>query len=277
MNDTKRISDLYYLIMEEEGVDRIIYSPETPLKKPDAPAVSDKERLARERTIKRQMEMDQQLDPEERERRRRRKIIKDAEDAAFNRTINSSKLKQDLKTYGIDLNIRRKERGYPPIHWDIVFNQEGRRSDNIPEERRQAFIQSNFKKENVMVVISPAGHKPSNWIIAHRVGHGILKGHNLNAVKRIINVYKNEVEREQSKLIDYSVFFKMISYFHSVSNDGLTDEEEYYNELLAEYITLGTVRFHNVTDHEMSDFYKTTLNSFFDRLLTKAIGKIIWE
>jgi hypothetical protein len=277
MNDARRIANIYYLMMEEEGIDRIIYSPDTPLKKPDQPAVSEKERLARERTIKRQMEKDQQLDPEERERRRRRKIIKDAEDAAFNKTIKGSKLIQDLKTYGVALNVQRKERGYPPIQWDIVFNQEGRRSDNIPEERRQAFIQSSFKKENVMVVISPAGHKPSNWIIAHRVGHGLLKGHALHTLKRIINVYKNEVQREEERDISYPEFFKMVSYFSSVENDGLTDEDEYYNELMAEYITLGTVRFHDVTDHEMSDFYRTTLNSFFDKLLTKAIGTIVWE
>lgn len=277
MNDVRRIANLYYLMLEEEGLNRIIYSAETPLKKPELPPISEKERLARERARIRQMEADQKLDPEERERRRRRKIIKDAEDAAFNRTIKNAETIQDLRTYGLQLNKLRAERGYPPIHWDIVFNQEGRRSDNIPEERKKAFIQTTFKKENVMVVISPAGHKPTNWIIAHRVGHGLLKGHTLNSLKRIIRVYKNEIEREEEREIQYPEFFKMVSYFNSVKKDALTDEDEYYNELLAEYITIGTVRFHDVTDHEMSDFYKSTLNSFFDKLLTKAIGTIIWE
>jgi hypothetical protein len=284
MNDVKRIADLY------EKVDRIMYSSSTPLKKPVAP-LSDKEIQARERTIQRQREIDQKtLNPDQLIEKRRKKQIKDAEEAAFNRTIKEAKFLTNLQIFGLELNKKREERGHPPIDWDVVFNQEGRRSDNIPEDRRKTFEDNYYKSNNIMIVVSPAGHKPTNWIIAHRVGHGLLTGTVLNQLESIIRVFRTTFEGKEDKNISEEEFFKMVSGFKSVAEDKLTDKGEYYNELLAEYITIGTVRFSDLVyttsdeeedeqgeEYNLSDYYKNRINAFFDRLLTNTIGKIIWE
>lgn len=285
MNDVRRIADLYNLTMVEEKVDRVVYSSNTPLKKPVPPPLSDKAKLARERDIKRQQDIDQKtLTAEELKKKRVKQQIKDAEERMFTRTIKDAQFLLDLDIFGLELNKARESRGFAPVDWDVVFNEEGRRSNNIPADRKLAFIDNYYKKNNIMVVISPAGHKPSNWIIAHRIGHGLLIGDVLNKLQSIIRVFRTTVEGEIDQTISEQEFFKMVSVFKSVRKDELTDKDEYYNELLAEYITLGTVRFsdmkfkdENGDEYNLSDYYKGRLNNFFDKLITKHIGDIIWE
>lgn len=282
MNDVSRIANLY------EAVDRIMYSASTPLKKPET-VMSDKAKQARERTIERQRDMDRRtLSPEALQKKLNAKKIKEAEEVAFTRRIREAKFLLDLDSYGVALNKKREERGHPPIDWDIVFNEEGRRSSNIPSDRRKAFIDNYYNKNNIMMVVSPAGHKPTNWIIAHRVGHGLLVGNTVNQLVSMIRAFRTTAKGEEDRNISEEEFFKMISDFKSVTQDNLTDKDEYYNELMAQYITLGTVRFNDLIyntgdeeeegeDYNLSDYYKNRINAFFDRLLTNHIGDIIWE
>lgn len=282
MNDVSRIANLY------EKVDRIMYSASTPLKKPET-VMSDKAKQARERTIERQRDMDRRtLSPEALQKKINDKKIKEAEEASFTKRIREAKFLLDLDKFGAELNKKREERGHPPIVWDIVFNEEGRRSSNIPADRRAAFINNYYNKNNIMMVVSPAGHKPTNWIIAHRVGHGLLVGNVLNQLLSMIRVFRTTAQGEEDRNISEEEFFKMVSDFKSVTQDNLTDKDEYYNELMAQYITLGTVRFNDLIyntgdeeeegeDYNLSDYYKNRINAFFDRLLTNHIGDIIWE
>ena len=282
MNDVSRIANLY------EKVDRLMYSGSTPLKKPET-VLSDKARQSRERDIERQKNIDRKtLSAEDLLKKQFAKKKKEAEEAVFTRVIRDSKFLLNLDIYGVALNKKREERGHPPIDWDIVFNEEGRRSSNIPADRRSAFIDNYYNKNNIMMVVSPAGRKPSNWIIAHRVGHGLLVGNALNQLASMIKVFRITAQGEEDRNISEEEFFKMVSTFKSVAQDNLDDKDEYYNELMAEYITLGTVRFNDLIyntgdeeeegeDYNLSDYYKNRINAFFDRLLTNHIGDIIWE
>jgi hypothetical protein len=221
MNDVSRIANLY------EKVDRIMYSASTPLKKAET-VMSDKAKLARERDIERQKNIDKKtLSPEDLRKKQFAKKKKEAEEAVFNRIIRDSKFLLDLDSYGVLLNKKREERGYPPIVWDIVFNEEGRRASNIPADRRSAFIDNYYNKNNIMMVVSPAGRKPSNWIIAHRVGHGLLVGNALNQLISMIKVFRITAQGEEDRNISEEEFFKMVSTFKSVAQDNLDDKDEY--------------------------------------------------
>ena len=205
------------------------------------------------------------------------------------------KTEQDFNLYFVNSKEARQHTEVGEVSREWLQKNMPQIESRIPEDIYGITIIFTNNKGDARIAMTP-------WIIAHRIGHALARYSYNRGLRRqmigyeqIDNMVKDMVEYMShfynlSTELQKRKFFQEIGTFRSAREKNLRQDFEFINELIAQYIITGKIKFNkpprnrifyfrgNKEDYEeavqYTEMYERDLAYLIDILLDEALGRI---